>query len=214
MLEIRKTRTTTRNPKGNGQAERFMKTLTRMIRAYLKTEQTDWDMNLGCLAAAYRSTPNESTRLTPNLLMLGREVRLPAEIVFGSGTSSRETVSTYGEYVTKLKNKMQTAHRICRENMDCKAKRQKEAYNTKQSFTKYEKGDIVWYLQNTRKDDKMPKTKKCHIRDPFLLTAKMNNQNYRVLFNKNGKSEVVHHDKLNKKCAFRHTNDPPGSQRK
>ncbi len=125
MLEIRKTRTTTRNPKGNGQAERFMKTLTRMIRAYLKTEQTDWDMNLGCLAAAYRSTPNESTKLTPNLLMLGREVRLPAEIVFGSGTSIRDTVSTYGEYVTNLKNKMQTAHQICRKNMACKAKRQK-----------------------------------------------------------------------------------------
>lgn len=55
-----------------------------MIRAYLKGEQTDWDINLGCLAAAYRTTPQESTGLTPNLLMLGKEVRLPAELMFGS----------------------------------------------------------------------------------------------------------------------------------
>ena len=26
-----------------------------MIKAYLKNEQTDWDLHLGCLAAAYRS---------------------------------------------------------------------------------------------------------------------------------------------------------------
>ncbi|CAC5404999.1 unnamed protein product [Mytilus coruscus] len=47
MLEIKKTRTTVRNPKCNGLSERFNKTLWRMIRAYLKGEQTDWDINVG-----------------------------------------------------------------------------------------------------------------------------------------------------------------------
>ena len=36
-----------------------------MIKSYLSGEQTNWDANLGGLAAAYRSTPNESIRLTP-----------------------------------------------------------------------------------------------------------------------------------------------------
>ena len=84
MLEIRKTRTSARNPRGDGQAERFNRTLLRMIKAYLCGEQTEWDLHLGCLAGAYRATPNESTRLTPNMLTMGREVRLPAELVFGS----------------------------------------------------------------------------------------------------------------------------------
>ena len=106
LLEIRKTRTSVRNPKCNGQTERFNKTLTRMIRSYLTDNQTDWDLNLGCLAAAYRATPNETTKVTPNLLMLGREVRLPAETVFGSNTSTFQQVSSYGEYAQKLKNNM------------------------------------------------------------------------------------------------------------
>ena len=76
MLEIKKTRTSARNPRCNGQTERFNRTLVRMIKAYLKNEQTDWDLHLGCLAAAYRSTPHESSQMTHNLLMLGREVRL------------------------------------------------------------------------------------------------------------------------------------------
>lgn len=87
MLEVRKTRTTARNPRGNGQSERFNRTLLRMIKSYLCGEQSDWDLHLGCLAGAYRATPNESTKLTPNLLMMGREVRLPGELVFGSHNS-------------------------------------------------------------------------------------------------------------------------------
>jgi hypothetical protein len=52
-----------------------------MIKSYLRGEQTNWDVNLGCLAGAYRATPNESTGLTPNLLLFGREIRMPYEIV-------------------------------------------------------------------------------------------------------------------------------------
>ena len=51
MLEIRKTRTSPGNPQCNGQTERFNKTLIRMIKAYLKGQQRDWDRNLGrCLS--------------------------------------------------------------------------------------------------------------------------------------------------------------------
>ena len=70
MLEIKKTRTSARNPRCNGQTERFNRTLVRIIKAYLKNEQTGWDLHLGCLAAAYRSTPHESSQMTLNLLML------------------------------------------------------------------------------------------------------------------------------------------------
>ncbi|KAH3696174.1 hypothetical protein DPMN_083639 [Dreissena polymorpha] len=55
-----------------------------MVRAFLVGGQDAWDENLGCLAGAYRCTIQESTRLTPNMLVLGREVRMPAEVIFGS----------------------------------------------------------------------------------------------------------------------------------
>jgi transposase InsO family protein len=81
LLEIRKTRTSPNNPKANGQMERFNRTLLAMIKSYLRGEQTNWDLNLGCLVGAYRATPNESTGLAPNLLLFGREIRMPYEIV-------------------------------------------------------------------------------------------------------------------------------------
>ncbi len=78
-------------------------TLVRMIKAYLRGEQSDWDLNLGCLAAAYRATPHSSTGLTPNLVMLGRQVRLPVELMFGSQTRHEGEITSYGEYVDWLK---------------------------------------------------------------------------------------------------------------
>jgi hypothetical protein len=51
-----------------------------MIRSYLCGEQTNWDLNLGFLAGAYRASPNETTGLSPNLLMLGREVLMPYDL--------------------------------------------------------------------------------------------------------------------------------------
>jgi hypothetical protein len=52
MLQIKKTRCSARNPRGN--VKRFMKTLVG--------EQDQWDLYLGCLAGAYRSTPHELIR--------------------------------------------------------------------------------------------------------------------------------------------------------
>ncbi|MBV2113481.1 MAG: DDE-type integrase/transposase/recombinase [Candidatus Thiodiazotropha sp. (ex Ctena orbiculata)] len=51
MLEIRKTRTSARNPRANGQSERFNRTLLRMIKAYLCGEQSDWDLQLAAWLA-------------------------------------------------------------------------------------------------------------------------------------------------------------------
>ena len=55
-----------------------------MIKAYLKGEQRNLDdKHLGCLTGAYWATIHESTGLTPNLMMLGRENCIPAEVMFG-----------------------------------------------------------------------------------------------------------------------------------
>ena len=158
MLEVRKTRTSVRNPRGNGQAERFNRTLLRMVKAYLQGEQRDWDLHLGCLAGAYRATPNESTRMTPNLLTMGREVRLPGELVFTSTNSyNGEEITSYGEFVDELRSRMQHAHEIARKYMSIAAKRSKELYDAKLAFHRYEVGYVVWCLMEVRKVGVSPK---------------------------------------------------------
>ena len=129
MLEIRKTRTSVRNPKGNGQSERFNRT-----HFYLCDEQDECDLHLGCLAGNYRATPHEATKMTPNLL--GREVRLPAELLFGSTCSNQgEEITSYGEYVDILRSRMQ--HEVARKYLASSAKGSKNLYDVKIAVNKY-----------------------------------------------------------------------------
>ena len=67
-------------------------------------QQCNWDQYLGCLAATYQATPHESTGMTPNLLMFGRDNRMPIEVIFGvSRTPTQEEVTSYGDYVDTMR---------------------------------------------------------------------------------------------------------------
>ena len=116
-----------------------------MFKAYLCGEQKEWDLYLGCLAGAYRATPNEATKMTPNLLTMGREVRLPGELVFGSTNSfDGEDIISYGDFVDVLRARMQHAHEIARKYLSAAAKRSKDLYDTKVAFHKYNEGDVPY----------------------------------------------------------------------
>jgi len=167
-----------------------------MIKAYLKDQDRDWDANLGCLAAAYRSTPQESTGLTPNLLMLGREVRLPAEIMFGSGTTHvGEQVTSYGQYVDKLKTALQKSHEVARKHLHSSAKRQKQDYDSKLTHHQYHPGDLVWCLTQSSQLKIAPKLR-CPFEGPFLVLERINDLDYVIQTNSKGTKKVIHHNKL------------------
>ena len=101
----------------------------------------------------------------------------------------------YGEYVEKLKANMQRAHELCRNYLGESAKRRTDIYDHRQMLQKYDKGDLVWYLQATRKETVCPKSQMPYA-GPFLIRERLNNQNYLLQFAKDGDSKVVHHDKL------------------
>ena len=186
MLEVRKTRTSVKNPRGNEQAERFDRNLLRTIKAYLSGEQREWDLHLGCLAGAYRTTPNESTKMTPNLLTIGREVRLPGELVFESNNSyDGEEITTYGDYVDILRARVQHANEIARKYMSAAAKRSKELYDAKMSFHKYEEGDIAWCLTESRIVGVAPKLEFVY-EGPFLVKRKISELDFVIQLDRNG----------------------------
>jgi transposase InsO family protein len=175
-MGIRKTRTSVRNPKGNGCIERSHRTLLQMIRAYLKGEQSEWDLHLGCLTSAFRSSESESTGLTSNMLMLGREVRTPLELQFGH---TSEKIVSYGDYVNGLRCRLQMAHDICRRYLAKTAKRRKDIYDAKVCFKSYQPGDAVWYLHEQRKDGVCPKLQPQYI-GPCVILKKYNDLVYCV----------------------------------
>ena len=194
LLGIRKTRSSARHPQGNGQVERFNRTLIKMIRAYIEEDQTDWDLYLHCLTAAYRATSHESTNFTPNMLMLGREVRLPGEIITQQSVPSNEDTK-YGDYVDNIKEHLENAHIIAQKHLQTNAKRHKELYDAKADLQSFNKGDFVWYLAEIRKEGVNPKLQSPYI-GPCVIINKMNNLDYSIQIDKKGTKRLVHHNKI------------------
>ena len=124
------------------------------------------------LVGVYRATPNGSTKLTLNLLTMGREVSLPAELVFGStGSYHNQEIAFYSDYVDMLKEGMQHAHEIARKHMSSAAVHSKEFYDAKISLNRYKTGDLVWCLQESRKVGIMTKLQHTY-EGPFLIKTR------------------------------------------
>ena len=163
-----------------------------MIKSYLSTEDKDWDKHLGCLAGAYRATVHESTGFTPNMLMFGRENRMPAHLIFAPFPSEH---ASYGEYVQGLREKIEKAHTIAREHLGRNAKRQKDWYDGKCVLHSYNPGDLVWYSTPSAQIHIAPKLRKSFT-GPVIIIDKKNDLNYVIEVNSKGDNKIVHHKKL------------------
>ena len=192
LLEIRKTRTTPAHPLCNGQVERLNSTLLKMIKIYLKGEETNWDKHLGCLSGAYHASVHDSTGLIPNLMMLGHEIDTPLAVMFV--THHHESYSSVGEYVAKLKERMQHAHDVAREHLGAAMRRHKELYDQRISTDEYAVGDLVWMETDISQLATAPKLKVPY-EGPFMIWRKTGTLDYELCISED-KKKIIHHNKL------------------
>ncbi|CAG2200977.1 unnamed protein product [Mytilus edulis] len=196
ILDIRTTRTSPRNPKYNGQVERFNRTLVFMIKSYLRGEQTNWDLNLRCLASAYRACPHDTTSLTPNVMKLGREIRFPYKLTReGTEFVSETEQGTWGNHALKVRERLQKAHHVARKHLEVNLRKRKDHYDVKANLVQYQKFDKVWYLNETRREGSCFKLQPLFL-GPCLIVIRYNDINYQIQIDAKGTKKVVNHNKL------------------
>ncbi|MEW8546441.1 MAG: DDE-type integrase/transposase/recombinase, partial [Candidatus Thiodiazotropha sp.] len=142
-MQIHKTKTTPYRPSTNGQVERFNRTLMDAVRCYVDGCQKNWDLCLAQIAGALRSSVNRSTGLTPNKMMLGREVNQPVDLLFPMKPTS--DVSPH-QYVAELQNSLKLAHETARKYLKSSQEVMKRNYDLKVFTRTYDKGDLVYLL--------------------------------------------------------------------
>ena len=82
-LGINKTRTTAYHPQGNGQVERFNRTLEAILSKVVADNQKDWDIHIPKALFAYRTALHESSGYSPFRVNFGRLPILPIDIIVG-----------------------------------------------------------------------------------------------------------------------------------
>ena len=198
MLNIRKTRTTSYHPSGNGGCERYNKTLVEMISMQLQEDdQTDWDCWLTLALFAYHCTPHASTGYTPFELHIGR---IPHTNLDTLAESLIETGHpTAKQYLKGIQRRMSTSHKMAQENLMKTMAQRKTYYDKKQHYVKYEKGDLVLLRQMVCKPGLKPKLMKERWVGPWVIDKVRGPVNYRIVrTNQKKKKErlLVHHDRL------------------
>ena len=112
LLHKHKTQSTPYRPSGNGQVERFNKTIMAAVRCFIDKKQGLWNKYLAQIAGAIRASVNKSTGFTPNRLVLGREVNLPADLVFPF--PQQPNTNNLPEYVSELEQTLKQTHKMVR----------------------------------------------------------------------------------------------------
>ena len=198
-LNIDKTRTTGYHPSGNGQVERFNKTLCAMMATFVSENQRDWDTVVPKVVFAYNTSKHETTGVTPFELFHGRSARLPLDVTCGGTECPADKVFSSRE-LDDIRRRVVDAITDAAEK-----RRQRQVVNQGQ----YQVGDRVWLYRAVRRRGLSPKLQKPWT-GPFEITEVLSPQNYRLKGSK-GRAMVVHHDHI-KPFVRRRSASPHRSQ--
>ena len=134
---IKKSRTTPYHPQGNGQCERFNRTLHELLRTLPPAKKKKWPEHLKELCYAYNSTPHAATGYSPFYLMFGRDPRMPIDRIIPLDEMNADNRS----WVATHQGKLQEAHQMAADRLRQEADTRKRAYD-KNARTKSDEIDV------------------------------------------------------------------------
>ena len=151
----------------------------------LQHEHEEWDLLLGQLTRALRSTPHTITGETANYLMLGREVRLPESLTCPEVLDEETDLHQHAE---DLKKRMETAHQKI-------VQQQQDVLRTEASEEPplYLVGDSVWLKSFYKRKGKSQKLMPKYV-GPYSIIEVLPHHTYRM--ERNGKYSIQHEGRI------------------
>lgn len=127
LYGVVKSRTTPYHPAGNGQCERFNRTLHNLLRTLPSSRKRDWVACLPQVVFCYNTTPHQTTGESPHFLMFGQEARLPVDFLLGSVPEPVE--GEIHQWVLEHQTRLKVAFEGARERLRAAAKKRKEQHD-------------------------------------------------------------------------------------
>lgn len=122
------------HPQANGLVERMNRTMMQSVERLVAAHQSDWDVCLPITLWGYRTSMHASTRLTPFLVLYGREARMPVDILSAANTSmatpeaAADDEASLATLATARIDNLQQVHELALSNIERAQQRQAKAY--------------------------------------------------------------------------------------
>ena len=162
-----------------------------MITKAIHDAPDHWDTHLNGVCFAYRASVHATTKCTPNLLMLNREIDLPIDLLMPPDPNFEEPKCPV-KYVEWVRQALRYAGENARQHTRMNMPRQKRNYDISAGCPEFRVGDSVrWFYP--------PEAMKKHGRKwhgPYLVTEKINDVLYKVQRHPTGSERVIHVDNL------------------
>ena len=150
-LGINRTSTRAYQSQGNAMIERTNRTIEESLEHYVGEHHNTWSDYLPLVMMAYRSSIHSVTKYSPFTSFLD-DHRSCRHCTYQ--TVRTKTYSTLSDYVSCLKDELQTCHELVRESMVVEQGRQK-TYSDRSTFGQhYDVGDLVMVFKPQWKLDR------------------------------------------------------------
>lgn len=176
LFQITKLNTCSYCPQGNAQVERTNGTILKCLRIYSNKEQNNWPSLIPSILLANRIAPNESTGLSPYMILFGRECRLPLDTALLPPTNLHGTAE---DYMRSIIEKQQMTREIVQENISKAQEKYKTHYDKKTKEPSYKVGQRVWlYSSRVQKGLKVKMIQKYV--GPYYIVQIKNNITFKL----------------------------------
>ena len=193
LLGIATTRTSAYHPQGNGQVERFNRTLQSILAKTVDTNQDTWDSQLPKALFAYRTAVHDTTGFTPFHLTFARSPQLPVDVMLGRILPAK--LRSYPQFVQEAHKQVASSCNIAQQHLRAQHLRNKQLYDKDNTAVQFCVGDRVWlYTPVVSKG----KTKKftSFWKGPYTIVDKPGEINYKIQLIGGTQTFVVHRNRL------------------
>lgn len=142
LYGVTKSRTTPYHPAGNGQCERFNRTLHNLLRTLPVSQKRDWASCLSQVLFCYNTTPHQGTGESPFLLMFGQEPRLPVDFLLGRVQDP--VPGGVQDWVVEHQARLRVAFEGARERLLAAASKRKERHDQRVRDLPFTVGQLVY----------------------------------------------------------------------
>jgi transposase InsO family protein len=109
------------HPEGNAIVERFNQSLKRMLHHVVSSDEPkNWDRQLPFLLWSYRELPNDTTGVSPHMMVYGQTPKGPLSILKDKWSGSQPVMdklpNKVEEYLAILKKDLSLCHEVAKDH--------------------------------------------------------------------------------------------------